>query len=153
MSGLNGTWSVEVARRAAIYGFALVFGTRRLEAGWSANLATPALEVDAWVVVEEHVKVVEGSAQLVGEYLELAVVVHHWENILFEEDEGFARVPDDAAVEVNGVGVSCCIQPSELAGANDLLSKHDQITEDLEKVLGQEGVIFGDVCLFVKSAG
>jgi hypothetical protein len=53
---------------------------------------------------------------------------------LLEEDETFAGVPNDAAVQVNGLGVACGIESSKLSSANDFLGEHDQISEDLEEI-------------------
>lgn len=82
-------------------------------------------ETDAGIVVEEHVKVIVAGTELVSEDFELAIVVHHGEDVLLEEDEAFARVPDDAAVQVDGLGIAGCVEAAELAGADDFLGEHD----------------------------
>lgn len=75
--------------------------------------------------MEEDIEVIVAGAQLVCQDFELAVVVYHWEDILLEENETFASIPDYAAVEVNGLGVACCVESSELASADYFLGEHD----------------------------
>lgn len=62
--------------------------------------------VDAGLVVEEDVDVVEAGAEFVGEDFEVKVGVDHGDDVLLDDDKALARQPDNVVVELERFRVS-----------------------------------------------
>ena len=91
--------------------------------------------------MEEHVEVVVGGAQFVGERFEFGVFCDHGENVFFEDLKTAARVPDYFTVEFGGGGVAGGIEAALFAGLDDIRGEHFKVAEDLKELGGEEWVV------------
>jgi len=117
---------------------------RRDEAGGRGDLARGG-GVDARVVVEEDVDVVEGGAQLVAQDLELLEEGDHIEDMSLDKLQALAAQPDDVEVEVERLGRAGGVELAQLARAHELLGEEDGEAEELEEERRQQWVVGGDV--------
>jgi hypothetical protein len=96
--------------------------------------------------VEEDKDVVERGAQLVRQHLELDIIPDHGQNVLLQQNQAFARQPDDMVRQVQS---GCClggILPALFPCLNELGREVDGQPQDPEQDGREQGIVVFD-CL------